>query len=156
MMALLESGRTPLLENFISKKGRPFSAFLVKQPDGKIGFEFEERDATKGKSAAARKPAGALRILGKHPEDGAPISVYAGRFGPYVKHGDVNATIREKDKADTITLEEALELLAEKGGVPVAAKKRPAAKAGTKTTSKKTATAARAGTTTAVRKRKAA
>ncbi|MCA2997968.1 MAG: DNA topoisomerase III [Rhodocyclaceae bacterium] len=126
MIELLQKGKTPLLEKFISKKGRPFAAFLVKQPDGKIGFEFEERDPkmAKGKATAARSPVGALRILGNHPEDGAPISVYSGRYGPYVKYGDINATIPDKDEVDSITLEEALALIGEKtgGGVVKAAK----------------------------------
>jgi DNA topoisomerase-3 len=42
---LLNEGKTDLLHRFISKKGRPFSAFLVKQADGKIGFEFAPREA---------------------------------------------------------------------------------------------------------------
>ena len=45
MKKLLESGRTDLLTAFVSKKGRRFKAFLVKQPDGKIGFEFQPRPA---------------------------------------------------------------------------------------------------------------
>ncbi|WP_295625794.1 DNA topoisomerase III [uncultured Nitrosomonas sp.] len=40
---LLETGKTDLLTKFISKKGRPFSAYLVRNPDGKIGFEFEQK-----------------------------------------------------------------------------------------------------------------
>jgi DNA topoisomerase-3 len=43
MAKLLETGKTDLLAGFISKKGRRFKAFLVKQPDGKIGFEFQPR-----------------------------------------------------------------------------------------------------------------
>jgi DNA topoisomerase III len=43
MAKLLDSGRTDLLTGFVSKKGRKFKAFLVKQPDGKIGFEFQPR-----------------------------------------------------------------------------------------------------------------
>ena len=43
MQKLLASGRTDLLTGFVSKKGRKFKAFLVKQPDGKIGFEFQPR-----------------------------------------------------------------------------------------------------------------
>jgi DNA topoisomerase-3 len=53
MKKLLETGRTDLLTGFVSKKGRKFKAFLVKQPDGKIGFEFQPR-APKEK---AEKPA---------------------------------------------------------------------------------------------------
>ncbi len=40
---LLATGKTDLLHRFISKKGRPFSAFLARQPDGRIGFEFAPR-----------------------------------------------------------------------------------------------------------------
>jgi DNA topoisomerase-3 len=43
MKKLLETGRTDLLTGFVSKKGRRFKAFLVKQPGGKIGFEFQAR-----------------------------------------------------------------------------------------------------------------
>jgi DNA topoisomerase III len=53
MKKLLQTGRTDLLTGFVSKKGRKFKAFLVKQPDGKIGFEFQAR-APKEKS---EKPA---------------------------------------------------------------------------------------------------
>jgi DNA topoisomerase-3 len=56
MKKLLESGRTDLLTGFVSKKGRRFKAFLVKQPDGKIGFEFQPR-ASKDKTEKAEKPA---------------------------------------------------------------------------------------------------
>jgi DNA topoisomerase-3 len=49
---LLEHGRTDLLHRFISKKGRPFSAFLVRQPDGRAGFEFAPRAGAKAKGAA--------------------------------------------------------------------------------------------------------
>jgi len=40
---LLATGRTDLLHRFISRKGRPFSAFLVRGSDGKVGFEFAPR-----------------------------------------------------------------------------------------------------------------
>ena len=43
MKKLLATGKTDLLTAFVSKKGRRFKAFLVKQPDGKIGFEFQAR-----------------------------------------------------------------------------------------------------------------
>src|SRR6185503_17627361 len=45
MKKLLTEGKTDLLHRFISKKGRPFSAFLVKGSDGKVGFEFAPRVA---------------------------------------------------------------------------------------------------------------
>jgi DNA topoisomerase-1 len=57
---------------------------------------------------------GALKVLGKHPEDGQAVSLYSGRYGPYVKHGKVNATLPDEGMISTVTLEEALELLAAK------------------------------------------
>jgi DNA topoisomerase-3 len=47
MKKLLTEGKTDLLHRFISKKGRPFSAYLVKGSDGKVGFEFAPRAAAK-------------------------------------------------------------------------------------------------------------
>jgi DNA topoisomerase-3 len=46
---LLATGKTDLLDNFISKRGRPFSAYL-KLEDGKVGFEFPEKTAPVGES----------------------------------------------------------------------------------------------------------
>jgi DNA topoisomerase-3 len=43
MVKLLETGRTDLLQKFISKKGRPFAAYLVVGEGGKTGFEFAPR-----------------------------------------------------------------------------------------------------------------
>ena len=61
---------------------------------------------------------GALRVLGKHPGDGQTVALYSGRYGPYVKHGKVNATIPDKDAIDTFSLEEAMTLLAAKSKSP--------------------------------------
>jgi DNA topoisomerase-3 len=61
MGKLLEEGRTDLLTNFKSSRtGRNFKAFLVKQSDGKIGFEFEKKEPsakTAAKTAAAKAAA---------------------------------------------------------------------------------------------------
>jgi len=54
---------------------------------------------------------GALKVLGKHPADNQPVALYSGRYGPYVKHGKVNATLPDKDAIGSITLAEAIELL---------------------------------------------
>ncbi len=55
---LLQDGKTDLLHKFISKKGRPFSAFLVRGSDGKVSFEFAPREAKAPKAGAkaAKKP----------------------------------------------------------------------------------------------------
>src|SRR5690242_18045732 len=57
---------------------------------------------------------GALKVLGKHPADNQPVALYSGRYGAYVKHGKVNATLPDQNAINDITLEEALELLAAK------------------------------------------
>jgi len=57
-------------------------------------------------------------VLGKHPKDKQPVELHAGRYGPYVKHGAVNATLTDADRVDSLTLDEALDLLAAKTGKP--------------------------------------
>jgi DNA topoisomerase-3 len=51
---LLSTGKTDLLDKFISKKGRPFKAFLVQAEGGKIGFEFE--NPTRPARGASKEP----------------------------------------------------------------------------------------------------
>lgn len=53
-----------------------------------------------------------LRDLGKHPETGKDIKVYDGRYGPYVKHEKINASLPKGTTPDAITLEEAVQLIA--------------------------------------------
>ena len=53
-----------------------------------------------------------LRVVGNHPEDGAAINLYRGRYGPYVNHGGVNATIPSDIDPDELTLDQAVALLA--------------------------------------------
>jgi len=70
-------------------------------------------------------------VLGPHPRDKKPVELHAGRFGPYVKHGEVNATLPDRDKVDSLTLAEALTLLEEKaakqgtGAPPQATRRAP-------------------------------
>jgi DNA topoisomerase-1 len=52
------------------------------------------------------------RALGDHPDKGGPVVVKAGRYGPYVSHDGINATLPRDKAPETITLEEALPLLA--------------------------------------------
>jgi topoisomerase IA-like protein len=116
MRKLLATGKTDLLQFVSSRTRRPFAAYLVRQPDGKIGFEFEARKDGAGKPLRGGRGAAALRVLGKHPKDKQPVELHAGRYGPYVKHGGVNATLPDRDKIDALTLDEAVALLAEKSG----------------------------------------
>jgi DNA topoisomerase-3 len=59
MKKLLATGKTDLMPKFISKKGRPFGAFLVVGEGGKVGFEFAPRESKgRGKKSAAGSKAG--------------------------------------------------------------------------------------------------
>ena len=91
--------------------------------------------------------ASALKELGKHPQSDEQISVMSGRYGPYVKCGKVNATLPKEMTPETVTLEQALELIAAKGGVAAKGKKAPAKKAATKKAPAKKPTAAKATAT---------
>jgi DNA topoisomerase-1 len=71
------------------------------------------------------------RLLGDHP-DGGPVTARDGRFGAYVNWGKVNATLPKSMKPDSISLDEALELIAEREGRPAAAPRRAPAKAAAK------------------------
>ncbi|MBC7291284.1 MAG: type I DNA topoisomerase [Actinotalea sp.] len=65
----------------------------------------------RGRGATAAAP---LRELGADPVSGKPVVVKDGRFGPYVTDGETNATLRKEDAVESVTLERAAELLAEK------------------------------------------
>src|SRR4029077_13504459 len=51
------------------------------------------------------------KALGEHPEKGAPIVVKNGRYGPYVSHNGINATLTGDKTPDTLTMDEAIVLL---------------------------------------------
>ncbi len=99
---------------------------------------------TRGRSAATAPP---LREVGVDPAGGKPMVIKDGRFGPYVTDGETNASLRKGDEIDTLTVERAAELLADRrarGPAPkrAAAKKAPAKRA---TTAKKAAGSRAAG-----------
>jgi len=64
--------------------------------------------------AEARTSNTVLRELGAHPDDQKPVEVCNGRYGPYVRHGKVNATLPKDISPEEVTLPEALTLLAER------------------------------------------
>jgi DNA topoisomerase-1 len=61
-----------------------------------------------------RASAAPLRELGADPAGGKEIVLKEGRFGPYVTDGETNASLRKGDDPETVTLDRALELLAER------------------------------------------
>ncbi len=82
----------------------------------------------------------ALKTLGDHPDGGA-ITVREGRYGPYVNHGKVNATLPKDVDPELVTLAQALELIAAKAGRTPAKRKTKAATAKKKAAPKKKAAA---------------
>ncbi|MBV9905667.1 MAG: type I DNA topoisomerase [Alphaproteobacteria bacterium] len=84
--------------------------------------------AEKKANPRGRRGPQALKELG-NDASGTPVKLMKGRYGPYVTDGDTNATVPDADNAESITLEQALALIAEraaKGGGKK--KKKPAAK----------------------------
>jgi DNA topoisomerase I len=57
---------------------------------------------------------GLLRTIGEHPADKKPVTLNKGRFGPYVRHGSVMASLSKKQSPDDLTLDEAVALLTAK------------------------------------------
>ncbi len=67
-----------------------------------------------GRNKPGRKGAGAAKTLGNHPQDGRAITLRSGRFGPYVQHGQVRATLPKDMDAANVSVDSAVALLAAK------------------------------------------
>ncbi|MCQ0006535.1 type I DNA topoisomerase [Actinomadura madurae] len=89
----------------------------------------------RGRRAAAAAP---LRELGKDPASEKPVVVKEGRFGPYVTDGETNASLRKGDEVESITIQRAAELLAER-------REKVAAGGGKKKTATRRRTSAKSG-----------
>ena len=118
------------------------------------------------KPRGRRAAAAPVREIGADPSSGKPIVAREGRFGPYVTDGETNASLRKGDNIESLTVDRAAELLAERRargpGTPTkrAARRAPAKKtAARKTTVKKSAakkTAAKKGAAKKTAAKKAA
>ncbi len=114
--------------------------------------------ATKGRGARGAATPG--RELGEHPTLGGSITVRAGRFGPYVNLGKINATLPKATDPEALTLAEAVQLIdAKAASAPAKARKAPArtskAKAADGETGAKKAVAKKAPSKTAAAKKAA-
>jgi DNA topoisomerase I len=98
--------------------------------------------------AAANTGPAPIADLGAHPSGEGRVEIYAGRYGPYVQHAKIRATIPKSVEPEDLTMDEALGLLAEKAakdeatgktGKKPAARKAPAKKAVAKKTTAKPA-----------------
>ena len=94
----------------------------------------------RGRGRTAAPP---LRELGEDP-DGRSIVIKDGRFGPYATDGETNASLRKADSVESITLQRAVELLAERRAAGPAKPRRSAA-AGSKTGTARSTGSRRAG-----------
>jgi DNA topoisomerase-1 len=74
-----------------------------------------EPKAIRGRRGAAAVP---LRELGSHPADQQPIQLFEGKYGPYVKHGALNASLPKGADMQAFSLDQAVALLAERGKAP--------------------------------------
>ncbi len=119
----------------VTIRGGRFGTYLqlgeeIKAPKRKKGEKKDPNAPTPEKPKRASLPKGvapedvdldkALALLalprevGKSPEDGEPIMASVGRFGPYVKHGKVYASLEEGDDVLTVGLNRAMHLIADK------------------------------------------
>ena len=83
--------------------------------------------AEKAKGGGRRGAAATLKELGDHPDGGA-VTVKDGRYGPYVNHGKINATLPKDTDPQSVTMEQALELIAAKAAKGPAKKRKAPAK----------------------------
>ncbi len=112
----------------------------------------EEKKANPGKGRRFGDPG---RSIGDHPSKGGAILVKNGRYGAYVTHDGINATLPADKTADTVTVDEAVALIearAAKGGGSSSRRKRPARKEPTPKEPRKSA----AAKTAAPKRKKAA
>jgi DNA topoisomerase-3 len=127
MVKLLATGKTDLFTQFISKKNRPFKAFLIKKPDGNIGFEFMARKEPA--KAASKTAAKGKEVEGVEEEQAEYAVAAAAKKAPAKKAAAKNAA---NDPAP-------VKAVAKKAAVKKTAAKAPAKKAAVKKAAKKAA-----------------
>ena len=87
-----------------------------------------EKKAGGGKGRFQRAAPTVLKELGEHPSEGGKVQVLSGKYGPYVKHGDVNATLPRAKEPAALTMDEAVLLIAERAAKGPSKSKRRSAK----------------------------
>ena len=96
------------------KEGKEYRSLKAGDDVLTIGLERAVQllaEPKKGRGGSTRKSKAALRELGAHPTDNEPVNIYDGPYGPYVKHGKINASLPEGQSVEDLTLETAVELL---------------------------------------------
>ena len=113
----------------------------IKDPIRVLDIELDEaveliRNAPDKGARGGRKT---LKELGDHPEDGKPVRVMDGAYGPYVKHGRINATLPKDLIPEDVSLELAVELIAKKKAKKAGGRGAKSGKSAAKKTTKKSA-----------------
>jgi DNA topoisomerase-1 len=132
-VGLHPESRQPILANF----GR-FGPYILHEgkyatldgPDEvfSVGINRAVDLLAKKKTRPGRGSPSALKVLGDHPE-GGKVQIMSGRYGPYVKWNRINATLPKEADPQSMTLEQALGLIAaktSKGGAKKSARKKKA------------------------------
>ena len=99
-----------------------------------------EKVASRGGRGVAAKT---LRELGEHPDQGGPVNIMEGKYGPYVKWDKINATLPKESDPNEVTLEAAVILIDEKAAQKGKGRRKAPAKKATKKTAAKKKTASR-------------
>lgn len=95
----------------------------LKKEDNVLEVDFARAMELFAQPKGRGRRSAAVRSLGPHPTTKDAVEIFDGPYGLYVKHGKINATIPKEKKAEELTMEEALKLLADKeGAAPAAAK----------------------------------
>ncbi|MDF5711097.1 MAG: type I DNA topoisomerase [Nostoc sp. S4] len=139
----------PYIVHDQGKEGKDYRS--LKAADNVLTISLERAlellsEPKKGRSSTNSKSKAALRELGTHPEDDAPVNIYDGPYGPYIKHGKTNASIPEGQSVEDITLAAALELLAAKASTGKSTRKT------SKSTSSRAKSTAKSSTTATKKK----
>ncbi|MGP8059881.1 MAG: type I DNA topoisomerase [Acidimicrobiales bacterium] len=148
------------------KRGKDTRSLTSEEQLLTVGLDEARAIFAQPKTRRGRAAAGPLRELGNDPDTGLPVVLREGRFGPYVTDGTTNASLRKGDSIESVTVERAAELLAERRaagpstrrratGAKKTAKKVPAKKAATKKATPKKAAAKKATAKKAAAKRAA-
>ncbi len=117
-------GKDPATNEEITAQNGRYGPYLKKGSDSRsLSSEEQMFDITleealqiysEPKQRGRRAAAPPLKELGADPESGQPVVVKEGRFGPYVTDGETNASLRKGDDVESITIQRAAELLAER------------------------------------------
>ncbi len=88
----------------------------IPKTDNLFEIKFDRALELLAQPKKGRGRAAPIKELGKHPDSGEDVSVFNGKFGPYIKAGKFNVSVPENIKPEDVTIAQAIELLASKNG----------------------------------------